>query len=542
LEITIMASKQHQVPLPGSERKPYRDAKILATADPNERLEVTVMVRRRKPLPSPATMGNQLPRQREYLTPEKLDSEYGADPADLKKVEAFAQQHGLQVVESSEGRRSVILSGTVAAFEKAFGVQLHIYQHAHGTYRGRTGPVHVPAELADIIEGVFGLDNRPFARPHFRRFQPHAASHAAFDPPQVAKLYNFPTGADGQGQCIGILELGGGFRPADLQKYFQRLGLPLPQVIPVSVDHAHNQPTGNSGGPDGEVVLDIEVAGAVAPGARIAVYFAPNDRSGKGFLDALSKAVHDTVNRPSVISISWGGPESDGSDNFTRQFNQILQSAAMLGITVCCAAGDNGAADMRPSEWDGAAHVDFPASSPFILACGGTRLEAAGSSIHRETVWNQHAIDQQNDSFGATGGGISQAFDVPSWQADLNLPPSVNGGGPGRGVPDVAGDADPATGYNVLVDGDFGPIGGTSAVAPLWAGLIALLNQKLGTRVGFINPLLYAKRDSGIFHDVSEGDNKVGDQGIGYTSGQGWDACTGLGTPNGAKLLQVLGG
>jgi kumamolisin len=483
--------------------------------------------------------------QHKHLSHQELVSQYGADEKDLAAVETFARQHGLQVVEKCASRRIVILSGTVEDFSKAFGVTLEHYEHPDGTYRGRTGHIQVPAELAPVVEGVFGLDNRPFARPHFQQ-QTKAVPHAdspGFSPTQVAKLYNFPTGVTGQGQCIGIIELGGGFRPKDLNTYFGEIHVAhAPTVVAASVDQGHNRPSGDPGGPDGEVMLDIEVAGAVAPGAKIVVYFTP-DATDRSFLDAINAAVHDTTNNPSVISISWGGPESSATQSFMKNFDDVLQAAAALGITVCCASGDDGAADMTPDVWDGNAHVDFPASSPFALACGGTRLEASGSTIVKETVWNQHST--ANNSFGSTGGGISAFFPVPDYQKDINLPTSANpGAGPGRGVPDVAGDGDPASGYRVRVDGQEFPIGGTSAVAPLWAGLIALINESKAKngqgRAGFINPKIYAQRDAGIFNDVVEGNNRVGDNQIGYDSGDGWDACTGLGSPNGEKLAQIL--
>jgi kumamolisin len=332
---------------------------------------------------------------------------------------------------------------------------------------------------------------------------------------------NFPTGVTGAGQCIGIIELGGGYRPADLASYFGALSVsPAPQVIAVSVDHGKNHPTGSPNGPDGEVMLDVEVAGAVAPGARLVVYFAPN--TDRGFLDAITTAIHDPRNKPSIVSISWGGPESAWTPQAMQAFDQAFQAAAALGVTICCAAGDGGASD---GVGDGQLHVDFPASSPFALACGGTRVTASGSSLSSELVWN----DGPNG--GATGGGVSRVFPKPMWQSAVNVPPPPAAGG-GRGVPDVAGDADPATGYDVRVDGVDTVIGGTSAVAPLWAGLIALLNQLKGRPVGYLNPKLYG--NAAAFHDITEGNNS------GFTAGPGWDACTGLGSPIGSKLLSAV--
>ena len=521
----------------GSDRgSPLHGAHVIGPVPADERFEVTVRVRRKAALGGLAANGfhaDQTPGKRNYLTREHYATSYGSDLADLEKVAAFAKAHNLVVVESSPARRSVFLSGTAADFAKAFGATIEEYEHDGGTYRGRSGALTIPADLAPIIEGVFGIDNRPVAKPHFQRpkmrpgigLQNHAAGNGSFTPPELAKLYNFPTGLDGSGQCIAIIELGGGYRTGDIKTYFRELRLPVPRVSTVRVDGGHNQPsTANSA--DGEVMLDIEVAAAVAPKAKIAVYFAPN--TDKGFLDAITMAIHDTTNKPSVISISWGGPESNWTAQAMNSFDQALQTAASLGVTVCCASGDNGSGD---GVGDGMAHVDFPASSPFALACGGTKLVANGDKISSEVVWNE-----STDS--ATGGGISDFFPLPAYQNTTGIPASANPGSRvGRGVPDVAGDADPASGYHVRVDGQEFTIGGTSAVAPLWAGLIALMNQKLGHPVGFLNPLIYGSlADTGSFQDITLGSNGA------YAAKTGWDACTGWGSPNGAKLLKALGG
>jgi kumamolisin len=531
----------NMVPLRGSNRQAVRNAKRLGPAHPDERLEVTVRLRRRAPLADFMADGSQKPSQRNYLTRDQLESRHGADPAEIAKVEAYARQCGLAVVESSAGRRNVMLSGTVSAFNKAFGVTLEQWEHAGGTYRGRTGQVQIPADLDGLIAGVFGLDNRPFARPHYRRLNRRAApgQFQGYTPSQVAGFYNFPTDVDGTGQVVGIIELGGGYRPADLTAYAKQIGVGAPKVTAESVDHGRNGPT-NAQSADGEVMLDIEVVASIAPGARVVVYFAAG-ATDRDFLDAITQAVHDSVNDPAVISISWGGPESSATDSFQTEFDAVLQSAAALGITVTVASGDSGAADEGPNEWDGIAHVDFPASSPHALACGATNIQVtAAGKISAESVWNQNSADTQDDSFGASGGGISTFFTtVPAYQAAAKLPMNVSTGKPGRGVPDVSGNGDPESGYLVRVDGQEFPIGGTSAVAPLWAGLITLLNQKLGHRVGFVNPILYANPSA--LRDVTVGTNRVGPKAIGYAAGPGWDACTGLGSPDGLKLLTILG-
>ena len=437
--------------LQGSARTPLYDAHSTGPVPVDERFEVTVRVRRKAPLQGMTTDGfhaDQLPRKRRYLSHDRYAIEHGADPADLEKIEAFAREHHLIVVESSSARRSVFLSGTAAAFAEAFGTTIEHFEYDGGTYRGRTGPLTVPSDLTDVIEGVFGIDDRPIAKPHFQRYQPapsigiraHTAGNS-FTPPELAQRYNFPTGLDGSGQCIAIIELGGGYRIADIKAYFQKLGLPVPDVKTIRVDGASNRPS-TPDGADGEVMLDIEVAAAIAPKARIAVYFAPN--TDKGFLDAITTATHDTINNPSVISISWGSAENNWTAQAMTSFDQAFQTATALGITICCASGDNGSAD---GETDGNAHVDFPASSPFALGCGGTKLTTTGNTISSETVWNEGTTS-------ATGGGVSAFFPLPTYQSKAGVPLSANAPHKaGRGVPDVAGDADPATGYFVRVDG-----------------------------------------------------------------------------------------
>jgi kumamolisin len=520
-----------RVKLAGSERTAMSGARVAGKIPPQERFEVTVRLRPAAPLPSAAEYFHDGPlARRRYLSRAGYAKKYGTRAADFAKLRAFAKKYGLIVVAESAARHTSLLSGTAAAFSAAFAVQLRYYTHPQGSYRGRVGSISLPKSLAGIVQGVFGLDNRPQAAPHFQlagaagaqsKKKRHAS--ASFTAPALAGLYDFPTGVDGSGQCIALIELGGGFRPTDIDAYFKALGIAVPTVTAVSVDHGANTPT-TANGPDGEVMLDIEVAAAIAPQASIAVYFAPNTSS--GFLDAVTTALHDTLNKPSVLSISWGGAEATWTAQAMQQLDAAFQTAAALGVTVCVAAGDGGSAD---GESDARAHVDFPASSPHVLACGGTSVLASGNAITSEVVWNDGPTS-------ATGGGISDVFALPSYQASAAVPPSANPGGRvGRGLPDVAGDADPDTGYEVRVDGQNLVFGGTSAVAPLWAGLVALCNKKLGTPVGFLNPLLYGSlAGKGLCRDITSGSNGA------YAARVGWDACTGWGSPNGVAILQAL--
>jgi kumamolisin len=529
---SLRFSSQQRVVLAGSEKASLSAATGEKPARPSSVLTVSVIVRRKTPL-NPKRLG------KDRLTRAQYRQQHAADPAAIKLVRAFAKEFGLTVEKGTPKpeRRTIKLTGTVAAMQKAFGVTLTQKVLDGNTYRVREGSIRLPAELAGAVEAVLGLDNRPQAQPHFRVLgsavnattggtQGFARAHAraagtSYTPVQVAELYQFPQGATATGQTIGIIELGGGYRTADLTAYFKGLGQKAPKVTAVSVDKGKNSPS-NANGADGEVMLDIEVSASVAPGAKIVVYFAPN--TDQGFIDAVSSAVHDTTNTPSVISISWGGPESSWTAQAMNALDAACQSAAALGITITVAAGDNGSSDGATGN-----NVDFPASSPHVLGCGGTELVGSGSTITSEVVWNEDASGE-----GATGGGVSNFFPLPSWQANAKVP-APSGSTGGRGVPDVSGDADPETGYQVRVDGQNLVIGGTSAVAPLWAGLIALNNQQNGRSAGFIQPQIYAANAASAFNDIVSGNNGA------FSAGPGWDACTGLGSPIGNKLIALLG-
>jgi kumamolisin len=512
-----------KIDLPGSERKAPKDAKQFGTLDMNATATVTIVLRRRGNDPAVTPSGSAVA----VLSRTDFAKEYGASAEDIQLVEQFANANHLSVVQASLEKRSVLLLGTLAQLSKTFNAKLKSYRYkgSKESFRARTGLLRIPSELKGVVTAVLGLDSRLAARTHFRTLAARATS-STFTPPQVAELYSFPKGLTGAGQTVGIVELGGGYTTSDLQTYFTGLGLKTqPKVTAVSVDGGKNTPGGQA---DGEVELDIEVIGSIAPGANIAVYFAPN--TDQGFVDAITDAVHDTVRTPSVVSVSWGQSEDDWTAQARTAMNAALQDAATLGVTVTLASGDDGSTD---GDTDGKLHVDFPASSPYVLACGGTKLSGSGSKITSEIVWNETAAGE-----GATGGGISNAFALPTYQSNAGVPVNPETNFAGRGVPDVAGNADPVTGYKVRVDKKNIVVGGTSAVAPLWAALIALINQKLGTPVGFLNPKIYALTAT-AFHDITSGNNDDGGLGQ-YSAKSGWDACTGLGSPNGTALLGAL--
>jgi len=534
---------QSRTVLSGSEKAPLAKAAGEKPAPLANKLTVSLLVCRKKPLKAAHKLG------KERLTRAQYRASHAADPAAVKLVRTFAKEFGLKVESGTPapGRRIVKVSGTVGAMQKAFSVALMNKTVGGKTYRVREGGIQLPDELVGYVEAVLGLDNRPQAEPHFRVAgeqgaisalaaqaggfaRPHAGgSPSSFTPGQVAQLYSFPQPPDASNQTIGIIELGGGYRMSDLNTYFKSLGQTTPTVVAVSVDGGKNSPS-NASSADGEVMLDIEVAAAVAPGAKIVVYFAPN--TDQGFIDAVGQAVHDKTNNPSVISISWGSAEVNWTGQSMAAFDAACQSAAALGVTITAASGDNGSTD---GVTNGKNNVDFPASSPHVLACGGTKLQGSGSTISAEVVWNELSNNE-----GAGGGGVSDVFPLPSWQSTANVPkPTLSGGG--RGVPDVAGNADPTTGYAVRVDGKNMVIGGTSAVAPLMAGLIAVANTATGKSGGLLQPLIYSTKGRAAFNDITSGTNYEGTP-VGFKAGPGWDACTGLGSPIASKLIALLNG
>lgn len=537
-------------PLKGTEHIHPEDHKFLnPTSDAGGPITVTIIVRRRpdgeklKGLPE-FSAGSRPAQPR--LSREQFAKQHGADPKELEEVAEFAKSHGLKVVETHPGRRSVVVQGAPSAINKAFAIQLYDCDSPRGKYRGHSGKVNVPTALANVIETVIGLDNRPVPAKHFstakRRSPKDPPNTKPLTPQQVAQLYNFPAG-NGAGQTIGIYEMqtqdgAAGYTTQDLTDTMQAFGgnLKTPVPINVSIDGVTN-----SGVSDGETGLDITVASAIAQGAQIAVYFTGGDT--QSIIHALQQMIHPNPGdpEPSILSISYGwGPDDATADSFSdedyTQMDQLFQDAANQSITVLVSSGDSGAFIASKSQ----AQTSYPATEPWVIACGGTTVGDVKGTNYVEYVWN----DTGAGGPGATGGGISAKFPVPSYQANAGLPNRNKTGQPGRGIPDISGNASENSGYEQFINGQEQPVGGTSAVAPLYAGLIALINANLSGPIGFINPTLYTL-GSGAFRPVGgpPGPANNSFEGVtGYSAGAGWNACTGLGSVNGVALQNTLQG
>jgi kumamolisin len=540
--------KAKMVALPGSSHAVPVGSKAVRQTSGQRWLELTVGVKRVKPLPDLSALDDKLPADRTYMTREQLVDQHGSDPKAIKAIEAFAKANNLIVTRNEPASARMGLGGTVADVNAAFGVTLFDYTHPKlGAFRARTGPVHVPAALANAITAVFGLNNHRILR---RTFRP--AHHVApamstparpwFIPAELAGIYNFPP-ADTSKQCIGLLEFGGGVETSDVTDYFAKIKQSAPSVKVVAADGVSVDPSADPES-TGEVMLDIDVAGALAGGAKIVTYFSTFDE--KGLIDCLSAVINDSANDPSVVSISWGWDENESFNNegviwssaAITHCNASLLALAHLGITVCVSTGDDGS---EAQLQDGRAHVNFPATSPYVLAVGGTTLhvkkDAKGAARVTEVVWN--------DGPGSgTGGGVSDVTPAPAWQTG-KVVASINPGHfAGRAIPDVAANADPATGYLTMSGGKLQIVGGTSASAPLWASLIARINAANGARTGNFNALLYSTfGPGGALRDITVGDNDTDGLLRGqYKAGPGWDACTGWGVPDGQKLRAALSG
>jgi kumamolisin len=522
------------IPLKGSRRYLRAGSEVLSRSDSNEQVGVTVKIRRKAPLPEPVP-GKPISRA-------VLMEKYGADPADLEKVANILSTYGLTIASKNPAARSLQVTGPASAMEKAFGVHLFQVKHNDLLYRGRVGDINIPTPLEGIVTGVFGLDNRPMIkRRHpmipqaIQNALPSPDSRSWYLPQELAEAYKFPDG-DGAGQSIGILEFAGQFLEADLSTFLQLAGQGSanPNVQIKNVHHLSAAETSNADA-TGEVMLDVEIIASLCPKAAITIYFA--HWSERGWIANLDAVLTDA---PSVLSISYGLAEGD--DIWTAQaitsVNDTLKELANAGIAVCVSSGDDGSDDQVP---DGKAHIDFPATSPYVLSVGGTALTRATG---KEVVWFD-GDGLRRDNGGSTGGGVSGSLLRPAWQnfdiASVN-PHTLTG----RIVPDVAANAAGSTGYLMVSQGQGMVSGGTSAATPLWAGLLARL-QQAGKTVGYFTPRLYqpTSKTNGkplgavACRDITEGSNAAGNA-QGYSAGPGFDAVTGWGSPIGQKLMASL--
>jgi kumamolisin len=540
-----------RVPLSGSRPVHPAGARFLRDQpDDRQVIGVTVVVRPRCSTAwiarAARRMALRAPGERRYLGPDEFTQRCGAAPADLDKVAAFGRRFGLRVAERSADRWCVVLTGSIERMATAFAVTFATCEHGDGgPYRTHLDAVSLPIGIARLVVAVIGLDARPFVRLPQRAFRTHSRRRKPVAPRALAAFYEFPHRTSGHGQAIGIIELGGSFTRADVKA---SLGGRMPRITVVGVDGQRNSPYSSSAfrrdwkllcQPPGrlspavvqrlsqsanrllsivETTMDIELAAALAPEAHLVVYLAPPTFHGK--YHAFTKAIADRRNHPGVVSCSFGLLETEVTRGYARAVNFALQAGSLKGITFCAATGDYGSGPEagRPPI------VQYPASDPFVLACGGTSVRLG---TRRERAWREITFGR----FMASGGGFSRQFARPRWAHEAQKAFRHRG----RGVPDVAAKADVNGGYRIVVGGAPMAMGGTSAAAPLWAALIARINEGIGTRLGLLTPWLYDKVSRPAIRDVP-----VGSTGVYRARPRGWDPCTGFGTPRGAELLRLL--
>lgn len=534
-----------------------KGARRIGALDPNRRIPLTVVLATKAPLPSVHETNSSRPMaairrtKPAHITHAELQSRYGPAAASVRMVEKFAESFKLRVVETAADRRSIRLAGRAADVSRAFNTNFEEFELERHKFFAPARPFQIPANWNGLVEAVLGTHSSPHSWP--RRHSSIREKKPTATLADLARAYEFPPDFNGTGQTIGLIELGGGFRREDIKSFCSRMGLVEPSITVVEIGSGKNRPAeppaihelldamngriklaAKAEQSDSfeaaqctlEVTMDVEILTALAPSARIVVYFAMGGE--QGLYHAISHAVHDKHYRPSILSISWSLAEQDISAVELNALENLLTEAAHLGITVCASSGDwgalNGSRNGKPS-------VNYPASSPHCLACGGTSGKIDSARISEEEVWNATHYGVK----GASGGGVSAWFHLPHWQRDARVPARPDGT-TARGIPDVAGLADPRYGCELLITGRTFASAGTSAVAPMWAALVARLNQALGRRCGHLHPDIYLLGSShaAALRPVLKGNNGF------YRAGKGWNACVGYGTPRGEELLAHL--
>ncbi|MFM0336866.1 S53 family peptidase [Paraburkholderia fungorum] len=541
------------VELAGSRRPLPHNGIRVGDVDPHAPVEVTITLKG----PALPSSDQMTPHP---LTRDEIAKNWGVSSDNVNKVEQVLRPFGLTVLEVMQGGRSIRVKGSAAAMIAAFKPNLGIYQvPGQGQIRARHGMLMVPIELDGIVDGVFGLDQRRMADRHVQAAV-HPAKLAPLKPADLVKRYNFPAG-DGAGKTIAIAEfgqnLGNGqvlppaYIPSDVSSFCTDNGLPIPTVRIESVGLSPlNEQQYRSEiqqlskdlqnllfAQTAETMMDVQIIAGLCPKADIGVYFATWGE--RGWVNLLDEVTSGSGPVPVALSISYGLAEeaADWSNGAMDSINQRLQIAAMQGITVCVSSGDDGSGCDQSGK---RCHVEFPSSSPYVLSVGGTMLTTRADGTSNEVVWWE--APGQRPGGGATGGGVSTLNARPAWQtpkvASLN-PNSIDG----RVVPDVSALAGPPL-YDLLLDGQPLPDGGTSASTPLWAALIARIDASLppGKQQRFLPPLLYQNNvmQAG-FRDIDSGQNASHPSpGKGYSATKGFDAVSGLGVPDGQALLGVL--
>ena len=470
------------------------------------------------------------PSYRQYLTAAAFGARFGLPATDVTAVARWFQGHGFELVDQPANRSYLGLRGTAGQVRSAFGVPIVDRIDAGGAaWHAPLGTARVPVELRPLVSAISGLDTSPASRPK-PRFGPANGLH----PADLAKAYGIDAlhaqGLDGTGQSIAVVSFDT-FDKRDIAAFDKATGISGPAVQSVRLRGALTKP----GDGQDEVSLDLETIRAIAPKAQIYNYEAPQSAD---WSDIINRIVED--GKVQIVSISWGRCEPIAGPAAGDPDDVALASAELSGLSIFVSSGDQGAYDCL-DEGDGlqrdfAVAADYPAVSPHVIAVGGTYL-----SVHRDGSFLGEVAWQDPLGQSGTGGGLSNTFARPSWQAGPGVANAKSDGH--RQVPDVAGPADPTSGMYVISAGNEEVIGGTSAATPFWAGsmvLAAQLAAKDGiAKLGFLDPVLYAlagahQSDGTLFHDVTRGSNLLDE------AAAGWDYATGWGSPALGALVPAI--
>jgi subtilase family serine protease len=552
MRIVVRADQNQRSILSGHAVPLIQQAHLMQATDPTQQLNLSIglQLRNSSDLDNllSAIYNPQSPQYHQYLPPDQFNQLFAPTSDQVQQVVSFLQGQGLTVTSIAPNNLLIDATGSVAQVQQAFTIQINNYQVGNQTFYANAAPPSVPASISQLITSIGGLDNSVHYHPLYRRLARQNQYHGAvlagqsgFGPKDLSGAYDATplqsAGILGDNQTIALFELDG-YQLSDVSQYFQAYGQATPAISNVMVDNFNGAP----GQGAIEVELDMEVAGAMAPHANQIIYEGPNTT--QGLNDTYNQIVHD--NKAHIVSISWGLCEANSGTAELQTLDNIFKQGASQGISFFAASGDSGAYDCG----DGNLAVDSPADDPYITGVGGTNLQLNSGAYGSESVWSNPNDTQRSPKGAGGGGGISNTFTLPSWQTGsgvLNpnssgVPCNAPGGQYCREVPDVSGDADPATGYAMYctVANSGCPatgwitVGGTSASAPLWAGSMALINQYLQSQgkavVGYANPALYglfnAQQQLPAFHDVTSGNNLF------YSATTGYDLASGIGTPD----------
>ncbi len=535
-------------------------AQFLQASDPNQQLNLSIglQLRNASDLNSllSALYNPQSSQYHQYLTPDEFEQLFAPTSDEVQQVVAYLQSQGLTVQSVASNNLLIDATGTVGAAQQAFNTQINNYQMGGQTFYANATPPSVPSSISQYITSIGGLDNSTQYQPLYQRLASHSANtrqnhaHTAllagptsgYGAQDLSNAYDAAplqsAGMQGDHQTIALFELDG-YQASDIAQYFQYYNLGTPNISNVLIDNF----SGNAGQGAIEVELDIEVAAAMAPHANQIVYEGPNTT--QGLNDTYNQIVHD--DKAQIVSISWGLCESSTGPAELQTLDNMFKQGAAEGISFFAAAGDSGAYDCADSNLA----VDSPADDPYVTGVGGTNLQLNSGAYGSESVWSNPNDTHRSPKGAGGGGGVSNTFQLQSWQTGPGvINSSYSSGTPChapsgqycREVPDVTADGDPATGYAMYCtvvnagcpSSGWLTVGGTSGAAPLWAGSSALINQYLQAQgkptLGYANPTLYnlfnAQQQSPAFHDITSGNNLY------YPATNGYDMASGIGSPD----------